>query len=227
MTTFRTLALGAVAVALSLTSLPAAATTFEVVSGARAVALGSFGNTVGQSFTAVDNSLTSIGFQFTRGANAAAVNSAYTLNILSGDGLSGTSLYTTSFVVSSTLAQRTFTFVEILLPSIAATIGSRYTATLSSTNIRNLVGIGPTVNTSTGVQLTGDAYAGGTAYFTAVPYADCTTTTNCDFNFRVSGTMVAAVPEPATWATMFLGLSLGGVALRRRSRRSATVRAAA
>ncbi|MBD8545284.1 PEPxxWA-CTERM sorting domain-containing protein [Sphingomonas sp. CFBP 8760] len=39
--------------------------------------------------------------------------------------------------------------------------------------------------------------------------------------------MVAAVPEPATWATMFLGLSLGGVALRRRSRRSATVRAAA
>lgn len=227
MTKIHTLSFGVLAAVLSVTSLPAAATTFEVVSGTRAVALGSFGNTIGQSFTAVDNSLTSIGFQFTRGANAAAVNSAYTLNILSGDGLSGASLYSTSFVVAPTLAQRTFTFVDILLPSIAATIGSRYTATLTSTNIRNLVGIGPTVNIANGQQVTGDAYAGGTAYFTTVPYTDCATTTNCDFNFRVSGTTVAAVPEPATWATMFLGLSLGGIALRRRSRRSATVRAAA
>jgi hypothetical protein len=223
MTMFRTLSLGALAAVLSVTGLPAAAATFEYLSGTRAVALGLNGNTVGQSFTAVDNSLTSIGFQFTRGANAAAVNSEYTLNILAGDGLSGTSLYATTFTVSPTLAQRTFTFVDILLPSIATTINSRYTATLTSTNIRNLVGTGPDAQNG----VTRDIYTGGQAYFTNIPYTNCSnaSTSTCDLNFRFTGTTVAAIPEPATWATMFLGLSLGGVALRRRARR--TVRIAA
>lgn len=225
MTIFRTLSLGALAAILSATSLPAAAATFASVPGARGGTLGSFGNTVGQSFTAIDTALTSIGFQFSRPSATNGTYADYTLNILSGDGLSGTSLFTTTFAVG--VASRAFSYVDVALPSIATTVGSRYTAVLTSTNTRHVLGLGPDYNTSTGRPLAGDPYAGGRAYLTTTSYANCTNTntSDCDLNFRVTGTTVAAVPEPATWATMFLGLSLGGIALRRRARRPVRIAA--
>jgi len=225
MTMFRTLALATVAATLSLTSLPAAAATIVSAPGTRGGTLGSFGNTVGQSFTAIDNTLTSIGFQFSRPSATNGTDASYTLSILSGEGLSGTSLFSTSFAV--TVASRAFSYVDIALPNLTATIGSKYTAVLNSTNTRYVLGLGPDYNTSTGRPLAGDPYAGGRAYLTTTSYANCTntSTSDCDLNFRVTGTTVAAVPEPATWATMFLGLSLGGIALRRRARRSVRIAA--
>lgn len=225
MTMFRTLSFSAVAACLSLTSLPAAAATFASIPGTRGVTLGNFGNTVGQSFTAIDTALTSIGFQFSRPSATSGTYADYTLNILSDEGLSGTSLFTTTFAVGVTA--RAFSFVDITLPSIVTTIGAKYTAVLTSTNTRNVLGLGPDYNISTGVPIGGDSYAGGRAYFTTAPYANCTNNnaSNCDLNFRITGTSIAAVPEPATWATMFLGLSLGGVVLRRRARRPVQIAA--
>lgn len=225
MTKFRTLALGAVAATLSLTSLPATAATFASAPGTRGGTLGNVGNTAGQSFTAIDTALTSIGFQFSRPSATSGVYADYTLNILSGDGLTGTSLFTTNFAVG--VATRTFTYVDIALPNIATIVGSKYTAVLTSTNTRHVLGLGPDYDLVKNVPLAGNPYAGGQAYFATAPYANCTntSTSDCDLNFRVTGTTVAAIPEPATWAMMFLGLSLGGAALRRRARRSVRIAA--
>ncbi len=216
MTMLRKLALGTLA-ALSLASTSAAAATIDTTSGLlRGAALGRFGNAAGQSFTAVDNVLTSIAFQFSE-ANRANANDAYTLDLLTGDGLAGRSLLGTPISFTVTTTGRGFTFTSVALPNIAVTAMERYTAVLRSTNTRYAVGLGPDVQSG----VTRDAYTGGQAYFAAAPYPNCTnaSTSNCDLNARITGTTVAAVPEPATWATMFLGLSLGGVALRRRARR--------
>jgi len=218
MTMFRTLASGTIAAALSLTGLPAAAATIDTMSGTvRGAALGRFGNVAAQSFTAVDNVLTSIAFQFSE-ANRNNANDAYTLDLLTGDGLAGSSLLGAPISFTVTTTGRPFTFTSIALPGIAVTATERYTAVLRSTNTRYTVGLGPDVQNG----VTRDAYAGGQAYFATAPYTNCTndSTSNCDLNARITGTTVAAIPEPATWATMFLGLSLGGVALRRRARRS-------
>jgi len=223
MTKFRTLALGAVAAALSLTSLPAAAATIAIDSGTvRGVVLGRFGNGVAQSFTAIDNVLTSVAFQFSL-ANSANANDAYSLDLLSGDGFGGTSLLAAPISFSVTTTGRPFTFTSVALPNVSVAINSRYTAVLTSTNARYSVGLGPDEQNG----ITRDAYAGGRAYFAAPSsYTNCNTdNTNCDLNARITGTTVAAIPEPATWATMFLGLSLGGAALRRRARRSVRIAA--
>jgi hypothetical protein len=230
MTMFRRLALAGVAATLSLVSLPAAAATIASTPGTRGATLGgtasgNFGGTAGQSFTALDNTLTSIGFQFSRPSATSGTDANYTLSILSGEGLSGSSLFSTTFAVAVT--SRAFSFVDILLPNLAVTVGSKYTAVLNGTNSRYVLGLGPDYNLQTGVALSGDSYAGGRAFLTTTSYANCTndSSSNCDLNFRVVGTTVVAVPEPATWATMFLGLSLGGVALRRRARRSVRIAA--
>ncbi len=225
MTMFRRLALAGVAATVSLTSLPAAAATIASTPGTRGATLSSFGNIAGQSFTAVDNTLTSVAFQFSRPSATSGTDANYTLSILSGEGLSGASLFSTTFAVAVT--SRSFSFVDILLPNLAVTVGSKYTAVLNSTNSRYVLGLGPNYDLQTGVPLSGDSYAGGRAFLTTTSYANCTndSSSDCDLNFRVTGTTVAAIPEPATWATMFLGLSLGGVALRRRARRAVRIAA--
>ena len=197
--------------------------TLQVVSGqtgARGVQIMAFGP-VGQSFTAIDSTLTSFGFQF-QTFNDTAANTPVTFSLLSGAGLGGASLYTQSLTLPTNLPARTGVFYDFSVPNLAVTIGSVYTAVLSSTSTRDGVALGPEYNIYTGVPTSGDAYAGGQAYFGTQPFPNCTndSTSNCDLNFRVSGTrpVVAAVPEPAGWAMMLAGFGAAGTAIRRRRR---------
>ena len=195
--------------------------TLQVVSGssgARGVQILAFGP-VGQSFTAIDSTLTSFGFQF-QAFNPAVANSPVSFSLLAGAGLGGASIYAQSLTLPTTLPGRTGIFYDFGVPDLAVTIGNVYTAVLSSASTRVGVALGPEYNIYTGAPLGGDAYAGGRAYFATQPFGNCTNdaSSNCDLNFRVSGirAIAAAVPEPASWAMMILGLGLAGGALRRR-----------
>ena len=201
----------------------ASAATIQVLSGSgqRAFALGFFGNSVGQSFTSIDATLNSIGFQF-EGLNPTTTGAAYTLSLIAGESLTGTSLVTRTFTLPTAINSRTPVFFDVNVGATAVTIGQRYTAVLNSTDTRNGIVLGPDININTGTPLTGDAYGGGRALFATVPYPNCNNTSSsaCDLNFRVTGTTVAAVPEPATWAMMLTGFALLGSMARRRPHRA-------
>ena len=214
---FRNRVIVAAAALSALAALPAQAAQLDVVSGARAFSISAFGTT-GQSFTAIGTSLSSIGFQFAL-LNGGTAAQDYTLSIRKGEGLAGNLVFSRSFGVGSGVTGRTLTWVDIALPDVATDVGVVYSAVVSGGNNRYGIGMGPTVNINTGVPLSGDAYAGGRALFTTVPYANCTSTPNRDLNFRLT----AAVPEPATWAMMSAGLALTGAAVRRRRRVAAAV----
>lgn len=220
------------AAALLGTALPAAAQTatdtLQVVSGptgARGPQLMYFGP-LGQSFTAIDSTLTSFGFQFET-FNAGSANAPITFSLVDGAGLGGASLYSTSFTLPTDLPARTGVFYDFAVPDLAVAIGEVYTAILSTTSNRVGLALGPEYNIYTGAALGGDAYAGGQAYFTTKPYPNCTNdaSSNCDLNFRVTGTraLAAAVPEPAAWAMMVVGVGMAGSALRRRPRKAGSV----
>ncbi|GGB18692.1 hypothetical protein GCM10011380_05320 [Sphingomonas metalli] len=214
---FRFLALAAIVPACLLSAAPAAAASLQVVSGERAFTTSAFGTT-GQSFTAIGTSLSSIGFQFAL-FNAGSAAQDYTLSIRRGDGLAGDLVYSRTFGVGAGVSSRTLTWVDIALPDVVTEAGAVYSAVISGGGNRYGIGMGPTVNIYTGVPLSGDAYAGGRALFTTVPYANCTTNRDCDLNFRL--TAAGAVPEPATWGMMTAGLAMTGLAVRRRRRRAA------
>jgi hypothetical protein len=214
MASFPIRALGLLLPACLSYALPARAAQLEVVSGTRAFTTAAFGTT-GQSFTAIGSSVTSIGFQFAL-FNPGTAAADYTLSIRRGAGLDGALLYNRSFSVGSAITSRTLAWVDIALGSgVATDAGAVYSAVISGGNARYGIGMGPTVNIYTGVPLTGDAYAGGKALFTTVPYRNCATGGDCDLNFRLTA---AAVPEPATWAMLGMGLALTGATMRRRAR---------
>lgn len=225
----KTISAAAAALAAAMPMLApsaASAAMIQVLSGSgqRAFGIGFFGNAAGQSFTAIDSTLNSIGFQF-EGLNPTFTGASYTLSLIAGEALTGTSLATRTFTVPTAINSRTPVFYDIDIGSVAVTAGQRYTAVLNSTDTRNGLVLGPDINLNTGVPLTGDAYAGGRALFATVPYPNCNNTASsaCDFNFRVSGTtLTAAVPEPATWGMMIGGFAVTGGALRRRRRATAT-----
>ncbi|MEO5494105.1 MAG: PEPxxWA-CTERM sorting domain-containing protein [Sphingomonas sp.] len=218
----------AAVLAATCVAVPARAGDILVTSGTgqRAYALGFFGNASGQSFTSIDSTLKSIGFQF-EGLNPTFTGGTYTLSLIAGESLTGTALVTRTFTLPTAINSRTPVWFDIDIGNVAATIGQRYTAVLNSSDTRNGIVLGPDINLNTGVPLTGDAYAGGRAIFATVPYSTCnnTATSICDFNFRVNGTTaVAGVPEPATWGMIILGFgALAGV-VRRRSAASPRVR---
>lgn len=202
------------------TALPAAAATLEVVSGPtgqRAVTLSAF-DPLGQSFTAFDSRLTSIGFQF-QSLNPTAANDPITLQLLSGETLTGSALFSTSFTIPNSINGRTSTWFDVAVNNWAVTTGQKYTLALSTTSsVRNAIVLGPEININTGVPVGGDAYAGGTALFATQPYQGfCQTSGICDLNFRITAvTPAGAVPEPATWALMIGGFGAIGGAMRRR-----------
>lgn len=198
-------------------AVPAQAATLEVVSGSqRGFILGAFGNSAGQSFTAIDTNLTSFGFQFSL-FNAQNANVAYTFTLLNGAGLGGSTVATRSFTLPNSLTSTTPTWFDFDITGTNVTAGQTYTAVLTSSNSRFGLYMGPSININTGAELTGDAYAGGRAYFAQEVYPNCARTGNCDLNFRVTGTTAtAAVPEPASWALMLGGFALVGGTLRRR-----------
>lgn len=195
--------------------------TLQIISGssgARGVQIQAFGP-IGQSFTSIDSTLTSFGFQF-QTFNSSASNVPVTFSLLSGAGLGGSLIYSQQLMLPSNLPERTGVFYDFTVPNLAVTIGGNYTALLSSTTSRVGLALGPEYNIYTGQPLGGDAYAGGRAYFTTQPFPNCTNSdsSNCDLNFRVTGmsTVSAAVPEPSTWSMMILGMSAAGFFMRRR-----------
>ena len=213
------IAAATLAVAIPLAT-PAHASTLQVTSGSgqRAITLGNFGGAAGQSFTAQDTVLNSVGFQF-EGLNPATAGSAYVLSLVAGEALTGTALVTRTFTLPTSIDSRAPVWFDIDIGATAVTLGLRYTAVLTSADTRNGLVLGPDINLFTGVPVAGDAYAGGRALFATVPYPNCdnTAASACDLNFRVTGTTAtAAVPEPSSWAMMIGGFGVVGGALRRR-----------
>jgi PEP-CTERM putative exosortase interaction domain len=205
---------------------PASATTLEVVSGPtgqRAVTL-SYVGMAGQSFTAFDTNLQSVGFQW-EALNPSQANLPISLSLLSGSTLSGAALFSTSFTLPSSINNRTATWFDVDVTGWNVTAGETYTLVLDTgSSARNAVVLGPEINIYTGKVLGGDAYTGGTALFENQPYSGfCQTSGLCDLNFRITATTpTAPVPEPATWAMMILGMGLVGGAMRNSRRQVST-----
>ena len=211
--------------ALVFAAAPASAATLQVISGPtgqRAATLEAFGP-VGQSFTAFDSVISSVGFQF-QALNPTAANTAINLTLRSGASLTGASLFSTSFTLPLSINGRTSTWFDVALPNLVVTTGQVYTFVLANSggSFRNAVVLGPEININTGAILGGDAYTGGTALFTTQPYQNfCLNSGICDLNFRITATSPAgAVPEPTTWAMLVSGFGLAGFALRSAKRRS-------
>lgn len=201
----------------TLAPTAAGAATIQVVSGSGARSTTLFNGPVGQSFTSIDSTLTSVGFQFQL-FNTPQPNTPFTLQLLNGSGLGGTQIYSTQFTLPDTIPASGLNWYDFSLPNVAVNTGGAYTFVLSNSSLRYGVVLGPDINIFTGVPLSGDAYAGGQA-FGVQSYPNCpnTSASACDLNFRVSGTTAtAAVPEPASWAMMLGGFALLGGALRRR-----------
>lgn len=179
-----------------------------------------FFDPLGQSFTAVTDTLTSFGFEFTS-LNPDRVNAQITFSLLAGETLSGTPLFSTNFTVPTSVNSRDVQqFVDLALPNISVLRGSRYTGVITTSSERNALLLGPTSNPQTGQPVGGDNYLGG-RLLSAVPtgFANCVgPASNCDANFRVTGNLTtAAVPEPSTWAMLMLGFAGAGAMLRRRA----------
>jgi len=204
------------AAVLASTALAAApADALEVVSGTRLANISSVGP-LGQSFVAENGLLTSFGFQFAV-LNAGQPNSDLTFRLLNGAGLNGTEVASRTATVTGP-TNRTPVWFDFSLDSVALTAGQTYTALLSTASTRLSIAFGPASTSTT------DAYAGGRLVST-VPssqsFTGCTAdaTSRCDANFRFTVQPVAAaIPEPATWATMIVGLFAVGYAARRRTR---------
>ena len=203
--------------ALACAVSSATAATLQVISGPtgqRSVTLDAFGP-VGQSFTAFDRVISSVGFQF-NALNPSLVNAPISLRLLSGSTLSGAALFSTTFTLPSSINSTTATWFDIAVPSWTVTTGQSYTLVLANTSssFRNAVVLGPEINIFTGQVLGTDAYAGGTALFTTQPYQNfCVTSGICDLNFRITAT-TPAVPESSTWAMLVSGFGIVGATVR-------------
>ncbi len=221
---FGTMALAALALT-AITAAPAhAAETIEVVSGPAGTRLVTVAaaDPIGQSFTSITDTITSVGFQFAT-LNGTAANTPLTLSIFAGETLSGTALFSSAFNLPGTIANRTPQWVDIAIPSLAVTQGQLYSLVLTATSNRAALAVGPDFNVATNQFSGGDAYGAGKLLTNwSGIYANCRGAgNNCDTNFRVTGDLAAApaVPEPSTWAMLIMGFGLLGGVLRRSQQR--------
>lgn len=216
--------LAAGALAVMAVAAPANAGTILNSDGVRGATISSF-QPLGQSFTAIDTMLISIGFQFSA-ANPTRLNDPVTLTLRNGEGQGGAILTSRTATLPTTIVDRTPVWFDFDLSGVGLTVGSLYTALLSTTSARFGVAYGPR-STNTAQALGPDAYLGGRMISSGDPdpYGFCTSSRQCDLNFRVTGsTAVPAVPEPAAWAMMLAGFGALGFAMRRRVKQTARIR---
>ena len=101
------------AVLLSATAAFAQTDTLEVVSGPtgqRAVTL-AFYTPIGQSFTAINQHLTSFGFQF-EALNPSSANLPITFQLLAGEGLGGSIITSQTVTLPTSINSRTATWFD-------------------------------------------------------------------------------------------------------------------
>lgn len=158
---------------------------------------------LGQSFKAVDAKLTSIGFSFVR-MNPSFPQLPVRVDLYTGTGTSGTLL--ASRTSSAPNAVQNSLWFDFDFAGVTLTPGQTYSAALSIEGWSPYLG----VNTSST-----NPYADGQMFGNGIDFAGCDTGV-CDLAFRVTGSDVAPVPEPATWAMMIAGLAAAGAARRRR-----------
>ena len=204
----------ATALLLPLGGLQAATVVVTPGSGQRSLGIAN-SDPLGQIFTAVDTSLFSFGFQL-QTLNAGQANDPLTLTLLSGAGFNGATLATRTLTAQGVPTMRTPTWVDFTFGSTPLLVGQQYTALLSGTTNRYGLVYGPDINLFTGAALGPDAYTGGSIIATSGLNGICSGGGICDANFRFTGSSVAAVPEPTTWAMMLFGFGGIGYSLRRR-----------
>jgi hypothetical protein len=208
------LSLAAIALACSANAA-SAATTVSIVSGTRGVSVLN-GGPVAQTFVATDSLLTSFGFQF--GTTSAAASSAnVTFSLLSGGGLSGATLATSTASLTGLQlrANPSYTFYDVFTGGVTLTTGQTYTALLTTTSATLALIFGPNSTQTT------DAYAAGGLIKDNSLDRSCQTGV-CDANFRFTTTAAptVAVPETSTWLMMLVGFGTLGASLRYRRGRT-------
>jgi acetyl-CoA carboxylase carboxyltransferase component len=200
MKTLNSVALAAFATAL-IAAVPASATTLaSYTSGTSSATF-----VPGQSFTVAGaGTFNDIRFNFYNASlQAIATGSLYLF----------TSEYTgTTQALASTTANRI---------GVAAASGSTYAFDLSTILTAGTVYYAYADRSFTLSGTASGTYAGGNAY--TANSGSFAALTAQDINFTVTGTP-PAVPEPASWAMMILGMGAVGGALRRRSKVSTTVK---
>jgi hypothetical protein len=187
------------AAALLSASAAAQAAVIEVNAGVFDAAIAAY-QPIGQSFTAIDPTLLSIGFAYSD-INPGAANTEVTIDLFEGEGFGGPLVASRSFflpAVLPTTSQPPVIF-DTDFSGVGLSVGGTYTAALgvagNSFKVAAVHGF--------------DSYAGGQGLGGACA--------DCDFNFRVVGEgFSGAVPEPGAWALMITGFGLAGAALRRR-----------
>lgn len=191
----------ALAVMLCLLSTPSEADTIDFTNsgGGGGLAIGAY-DPIGQSFLATAPNLVSIGFKFTA-MNAGFPIQPIELDLLDGNGLSGAILATKTLDLGT--GDGTFDFA---FSNISLVVGNTYTASLK------VVGNSP---------YQGIAFSGSLGYdygrlYTSEPLHPLCDGGGCDLAFRVTMVDAApAIPEPATWGMISLGIfALGAVSRR-------------
>lgn len=182
----------------------ASAGTIENTLGQFDAAIG-FYAPLGQSFTAIDPELLSIGFAYSD-LNPGSDNTPITLSLYAGNGVGGALIASRTFTLPDVLPSITDppSIIDTDFSGVSLIVGQEYTAALT------------TMSFKVGVVYGADGYAGGT---TTSPLSQCST--GCDTDFRIVGRSdngPGGVPEPAAWALMLTGFLAAGSVLRSRPR---------
>lgn len=164
---------------------------------------------LGQSFTAVDAQIQTIGFKLFVINSPFPNDSPLQVDLFSGEGTGGALIASRTALIPDGANDGFFTNFNFSGTSL--TVGQTYSAVL--TIVGNSPYLGVQVNAS-------DPYEGGKLFSPEPLTTQICGASGCDLAFQVLGSN--AVPEPASWAMMIGGFALAGTAARRRGLVKAT-----